>query len=124
MAGYPAQTFFDVDEAIQKGTIIMNLLSDSAQSITWPRIKPMLTKGKVRNAMFRSSRFALGLIMLLQTLYFSHGFSPVFKDQTKVDVPDDIDVHPRRPQRVRPHRPHPLPRRPRHQQAVSPSSRT
>jgi ketol-acid reductoisomerase len=27
-----------------------------------------------------------------QTLYFSHGFSPVFKDQTKVDVPSDIDV--------------------------------
>lgn len=27
-----------------------------------------------------------------QTLYFSHGFSPVFKDLTKVDVPKDIDV--------------------------------
>jgi ketol-acid reductoisomerase len=27
-----------------------------------------------------------------QTLYFSHGFSPVFKDQTKVEVPSDIDV--------------------------------
>merc|ERR1711939_358094 len=59
-------------EAIQEGSIIMNLLSDAAQSETWPRIKPMLTKGK--------------------TLYFSHGFSPVFKDQTKVDVPNDIDV--------------------------------
>lgn len=30
--------------------------------------------------------------MLLQTLYFSHGFSPVFKSQTGVDVPADIDV--------------------------------
>ena len=28
----------------------------------------------------------------MQTLYFSHGFSPVFKDVTKVDVPKDIDV--------------------------------
>lgn len=29
-----------------------------------------------------------------QTLYFSHGFSPVFKDLTKVDVPTDIEyVH-------------------------------
>ncbi len=28
----------------------------------------------------------------IQTLYFSHGFSPVFKDLTKVDVPKDIDV--------------------------------
>lgn len=50
----------------------MNLLSDAAQSETWPQIKPLLTKGK--------------------TLYFSHGFSPVFKDLTKVDVPTDIDV--------------------------------
>ncbi|MCJ1355929.1 MAG: Bifunctional acetohydroxyacid reductoisomerase [Icmadophila ericetorum] len=63
---------FEVDEAISKGTIVMNLLSDAAQSETWPAIKPQLTKGK--------------------TLYFSHGFSPVFKDLTKVDVPTDIDV--------------------------------
>lgn len=26
----------------------MNLLSDAAQSETWPAIKPQLTKGKVR----------------------------------------------------------------------------
>jgi len=44
----PGTNLFDVDEAIQKGTIVMNLLSDAAQSETWPRIKPMLTKGKVR----------------------------------------------------------------------------
>lgn len=25
-------------------------------------------------------------------MYFSHGFSPVFKDRTKVDVPSDVDV--------------------------------
>ncbi|KAF2163644.1 hypothetical protein M409DRAFT_57149 [Zasmidium cellare ATCC 36951] len=68
----PGKNLFDVDEAIQKGTIIMNLLSDAAQSETWPRIKPLLTKGK--------------------TLYFSHGFSPVFKDQTNVEPPKDIDV--------------------------------
>jgi len=68
----PGKNLFDIDEAINKGTIIMNLLSDAAQTETWPHIKPMLTKGK--------------------TLYFSHGFSPVFKDQTKVEVPSDIDV--------------------------------
>ncbi|KAM3425505.1 Ketol-acid reductoisomerase [Cercospora zeina] len=66
------KNLFDIDEAISRGTIIMNLLSDAAQSETWPHIKPQLTKGK--------------------TLYFSHGFSPVFKDQTKVEVPKDIDV--------------------------------
>ncbi|KAI4164150.1 MAG: hypothetical protein LQ342_002114 [Letrouitia transgressa] len=68
----PGTNLFDVDEAIQKGTIVMNLLSDAAQSETWPAIKPQLTEGK--------------------TLYFSHGFSPVFKDLTKVDVPSNIDV--------------------------------
>ncbi|KAK9369027.1 6-phosphogluconate dehydrogenase [Lipomyces kononenkoae] len=68
----PGETLFDVDEAISKGDIIMNLLSDAAQSETWPRIKPLITKGK--------------------TLYFSHGFSVVFKEQTKVDVPEDVDV--------------------------------
>ncbi|KAJ5668617.1 uncharacterized protein N7477_007187 [Penicillium maclennaniae] len=68
----PGKNLFDVNSAIEKGTIIMNLLSDAAQSETWPAIKPLLTKGK--------------------TLYFSHGFSPVFKDLTKVDVPTDIDV--------------------------------
>ncbi|CUS08233.1 unnamed protein product [Tuber aestivum] len=68
----PGKNLFELDEAISKGTIIMNLLSDAAQSETWPAIKPQLTKGK--------------------TLYFSHGFSPVFKDLTKVEVPADIDV--------------------------------
>lgn len=68
----PGKNLFDVTEAVQKGTIIMNLLSDAAQSETWPTLKPLITKGK--------------------TLYFSHGFSPVFKDLTKVDVPTDVDV--------------------------------
>ena len=27
-------------------------------------------------------------------VYFSHGFSPVFKDLTKVDVPKDIEYVP------------------------------
>ncbi|KAK2747981.1 Bifunctional acetohydroxyacid reductoisomerase [Myotisia sp. PD_48] len=68
----PGKNLFDVTEAINRGTIVMNLLSDAAQSETWPTVKPLLTKGK--------------------TLYFSHGFSPVFKNLTKVDVPKDIDV--------------------------------
>jgi ketol-acid reductoisomerase len=63
---------FAVEEAIKKGTIIMNLLSDAAQKETWPQIKPLLTKGK--------------------TLYFSHGFSIVYKDLTGVIPPADIDV--------------------------------
>jgi ketol-acid reductoisomerase len=43
----PGKNLFEIDEAISRGTIIMNLLSDAAQSETWPSIKPQLTKGKV-----------------------------------------------------------------------------
>lgn len=46
----PGTNLFDIDEAINKGTIVMNLLSDAAQSETWPHIKPMLTKGKVSHS--------------------------------------------------------------------------
>ncbi|RMJ23037.1 ketol-acid reductoisomerase [Aspergillus sp. HF37] len=68
----PDRNLFDVDTAVDKGTVIMNLLSDAAQSETWPALAPKITKGK--------------------TLYFSHGFSPVFKNLTNVDVPKDVDV--------------------------------
>lgn len=50
----------------------MNLLSDAAQSQTWPQVAPLITKGK--------------------TLYFSHGFSIVYKEDTKVIPPKDVDV--------------------------------
>jgi ketol-acid reductoisomerase len=50
----------------------MNLLSDAAQSQTWSTIAPLITKGK--------------------TLYFSHGFSVVYKEDTKVIPPKDVDV--------------------------------
>ncbi|AWU78005.1 ketol-acid reductoisomerase, mitochondrial [Pichia kudriavzevii] len=68
----PGENLFSIEEAINKGTIIMNLLSDAAQSSTWSQIKPLITEGK--------------------TLYFSHGFSPVFKDLTHVDPPTNVDV--------------------------------
>ena len=68
----PGETLFPIEEAIKRGTIIMNLLSDAAQSQTWPTVAPLLTKGK--------------------TLYFSHGFSVVYKEDTHVIPPKDIDV--------------------------------
>lgn len=86
----PGETLFDIPEAINKGTIIMNLLSDAAQSQTWSEIAPLITKGK--------------------TLYFAHGFSVVYKEdvsylllsfgsdmvltavQTHVIPPKDVDV--------------------------------
>jgi len=63
---------FPIEEAIKRGTVIMNLLSDAAQSQTWPTIRPLLTRGK--------------------TLYFSHGFSVVYKSDTGVEPPPDVDV--------------------------------
>jgi len=68
----PGKTLFPIDEAAQKGTIIQYLVSDAAQRAIWPKLKPFLTKGKA--------------------LYFSHGFSITYKEQTGVIPPADIDV--------------------------------
>jgi len=68
----PNKTLFEIEEAASKGTIILNLLSDAAQKESWPTLKKHITKGK--------------------TLYFSHGFSVVYKDQTGVIPPSDVDV--------------------------------
>lgn len=68
----PGETLFPLEEAAERGTIIQYLLSDAGQKAYWPTLKPKLTKGKA--------------------LYFSHGFSVVYGDQTGVVPPDDIDV--------------------------------
>src|SRR5947209_9051971 len=68
----PGKTLFPMEEAAAKGTIIQYLLSDAGQKEQWPALKPHLTKGKA--------------------LYFSHGFAVVYKDQTGVVPPPDVDV--------------------------------
>lgn len=68
----PGKTLLTLEEAAAKGTVIQYLLSDAGQKEQWPTIKPHLTKGKA--------------------LYFSHGFSIVYHDQTGVVPPKDIDV--------------------------------
>jgi ketol-acid reductoisomerase len=68
----PGVSLFPVEEAAAKGTIIQYLVSDAAQRILWPKLKPHLTTGKA--------------------LYFSHGFSITYKKQTGVVPPLDIDV--------------------------------
>ncbi len=68
----PGKTLFPPIEAAKRGTIIQYLLSDAGQKAMWPELKPHLKKGKA--------------------LYFSHGFSIVYKDQTGVIPPADIDV--------------------------------
>lgn len=68
----PDKNLFDIEEAAQRGTIVMMLVSDAAQKAIWPKIKKCLNPG--------------------DALYFSHGFSIVYKDQTGVIPPEDVDV--------------------------------
>ncbi|MCH5232895.1 MAG: ketol-acid reductoisomerase [Muribaculaceae bacterium] len=68
----PGKTLFSIEEACEKGTIIMCLLSDAAVISVWPKIKKYMTAGKA--------------------LYFSHGFAITWNDRTGVVPPKDIDV--------------------------------
>ncbi len=68
----PGKDLFDIEDAAQRGTIILMLVSDAAQKVIWPVIEKSLNKG--------------------DALYFSHGFSIVYKDQTGVIPPKDVDV--------------------------------
>jgi len=68
----PGETLFSLEEAATRGTVIQFLVSDAAQKLTWPRIKPCLKEG--------------------DALYFSHGFGVVYKEQTGVVAPAYVDV--------------------------------
>lgn len=68
----PGKTLFEIEEAAQRGTIVQMLVSDAAQKAIWPMIKECLNPG--------------------DALYFSHGFSIVYKDQTDLIPPDNVDV--------------------------------
>jgi ketol-acid reductoisomerase len=68
----PGETLFEIEEAVQKATVIQMLVSDAAQAAIWPDVEKNLNEG--------------------DAIYFSHGFSIVYKDQTKVIAPDNVDV--------------------------------
>ncbi len=68
----PGKTLFSIEEACEKATIIMCLLSDAAVMSVWPTLKNYLSAGKA--------------------LYFSHGFAITWNDRTGVVPPADIDV--------------------------------
>jgi ketol-acid reductoisomerase len=68
----PGESLFEIEEALQRGTIICYLLSDAAQIKLWPTVQQYLTPGKA--------------------LYFSHGFGVTYKDQTGIVPPKDVDV--------------------------------
>jgi ketol-acid reductoisomerase len=68
----PGKTLFSVEEAAEKGTIIQYLISDAGQMALWPKVKSCLKEG--------------------DALYFSHGFSIVYRKLTNVIPPKNIDV--------------------------------
>jgi ketol-acid reductoisomerase len=68
----PGETLFEIDEAARRGTVVQMLVSDAAQKAIWPAIKECLNDG--------------------DALYFSHGFSIVYKDQTGIIPPPNVDV--------------------------------
>jgi ketol-acid reductoisomerase len=68
----PGKTLFSLEEAAERGTVIQFLISDAGQMAQWPNIEPYLEEG--------------------DALYFSHGFSIVYRKQTGVVPPKDVDV--------------------------------
>ncbi len=68
----PGETLFPLEEAAERGTVIQYLLSDAGQRSLWPKIVECLNEGDL--------------------LYFSHGFSVTYKDQTGVIPPPQVDV--------------------------------
>jgi len=68
----PGDTLLPLETAAQKATVIQFLLSDAGQVATWPQIKACLNEG--------------------DALYFSHGFSITYKDQTNIVPPENVDV--------------------------------
>lgn len=68
----PGLNLFPIEEAAERGSVIQYLISDAGQREMWPRVCPHLKPG--------------------DALFFSHGFSIVYGEQTGVVPPDDVDV--------------------------------
>jgi ketol-acid reductoisomerase len=68
----PGKTLFEIGEAVRRGTIVQILVSDAAQRVIWPIVKANLRPGAA--------------------VYFSHGFSIVYRKQTGVIPPRNVDV--------------------------------
>ena len=68
----PGETLLPVEEAAKKATVIQYLLSDAGQVAMWPKVKACLNDG--------------------DALYFSHGFGIVYRDQTGIIPPENVDV--------------------------------
>jgi len=68
----PGETLFSIEEAAEKGDIIMMLTSDGSVAEVWKKIERFVTAGKA--------------------LYFSHGFAYVYNKLTGVKPTVGVDV--------------------------------
>ena len=68
----PGKTLFSIEEAAEKGDIIMMLTSDGSVGEVWKQVAKYVTAGKA--------------------LYFSHGFAYVYNKLTGVKPGKDVDV--------------------------------
>ncbi|MCH8845016.1 MAG: ketol-acid reductoisomerase [SAR324 cluster bacterium] len=68
----PGENLFELEPAARMGTIIQYLISDAGQIALWPMVKSCLNPG--------------------DALYFSHGFGIVFREQTNIVPPPNVDV--------------------------------
>ena len=68
----PGKTLFPIEEAARRATMVQYLISDAGQKAVWPKLEPCLREGAA--------------------LYFSHGFSIVYRSQTGVIPPKNVDV--------------------------------
>jgi len=68
----PGETLLPLNEALPEATIVLLLVSDAGQCALWPVIEPHLDEGNA--------------------IYFSHGFSVTYREQTAVDPPPFVDV--------------------------------
>ena len=66
------ETLLPVEEAVADATMVLFLVSDAGQRAMWPTIEPHLAEG--------------------DAVYFSHGFSVTYSDQTGVVPPSFVDV--------------------------------
>lgn len=66
------ENLLSIEDAAEQGTIVQYLLSDAAQIAMWPEVEKRLRPG--------------------DCLYFSHGFGIVFREETGIVPPPDVDV--------------------------------
>lgn len=68
----PGKDLFEIEEALDRATVIQYLLSDAGQIAVWPTVQKYLKPGKA--------------------LYFSHGFGITYKERSGIVPPVDVDV--------------------------------